>query len=69
MLPLFYYIEFFFLLILYILIVQCHSCCPQGFRSVEGLLLDLNLGLPYSKLTRYCLNQAAPLKSAFFSVI
>jgi hypothetical protein len=37
MLPLFYYIEYIFFY-LYILIVQCHSCCPQGFRSVEGLL-------------------------------
>ncbi len=40
------------------------SCCPHGFRSVEGLLWgasrDSNSGLPYSKPTRYCLSHAAP---------
>jgi hypothetical protein len=40
------------------------SCCPHGFRSVEGLLWgasrDSNSRLPYRKPMRYCLSHAAP---------
>ncbi len=65
MLPLFY-------LFIFTLIEQTYnaytthrvpSCCPHGFRSVEGLWgasRDSNSGLPYSKPTRYCLSHAAP---------
>jgi hypothetical protein len=42
--------------ILYIILVECRSCSPNCFRSVEDLLWGAEPRLPYSKPTRYSLS-------------